>query len=148
MLVHVPLSLRYTDDELIDQMLQLRQMRQTGRRGVCVCNFTDFDDDPRELHEIPEVKTFCQRLLNLGFIADLDVTTSIKELSPFKEWPLPGVLVGLGAFEIWGLAEGRIVALGKCEFSRADLEKFLSVLNGCNRKADALLRGKTNPERN
>jgi hypothetical protein len=90
----VKLSVGYGPEELLHQMRQLNQVRRENADARVVCTISDFDHDPRELNEIPEVWAFCQRLVDIGFIADLDAFTSVAGGSPL---PLP---VGLGAFEV------------------------------------------------
>jgi hypothetical protein len=129
----VKLSIRYGREELLDQMRQMHWVRQDNPAARVVCTISDFDHDPRELYEIPEVRTFCQRLVDIGFIADLDAFTSIPGGSAL---PLP---VGLGALEVWALSQGFVPQAGKTEVTEPMLTRFRAVLRECNRRADLAL---------
>jgi hypothetical protein len=129
----VKLSIRYGREKLLDQMGQMNQVRRQNPAARVVCTISDCDNDPRELYEIPEVRTFCQRLVDIGFIADLDAFTSVPGGSTL---PLP---VGLGAFEVWALSQGLVPQTGKAEVTEAMLTRFRAVLRECNRRADLAL---------
>jgi hypothetical protein len=142
-LLTCPLSLRYGPAELLDVMRTMKQWRRQGGPDASItCTISDYDDDPRELHEIPEVQAFCRRPVDLGFIADLDVTTSIAGLARV------GPQAGLGAFDVWALAEGMIGQTGMTEITEDTLLRFRDVLAACNRRADRALaeaRGAVTP---
>jgi hypothetical protein len=95
--LHVGLS----DAELVGMMRQARRCRERGAPSV-TCAISGYDEDPRELGDIPEVRAFCKRLVGLGYVAFLDVATSIREL--------PGFCLGLtlGAWEVWSMARNEL----------------------------------------
>jgi hypothetical protein len=129
----VKLSIHYGREELLDQMRQMHQVRRDNPAARVVCTISDYDNDPRELYEIPEMRAFCQRLVDLGFIADLDAFTSIPGGSAL---PLP---VGLGAFEVWALSQGLVPRAGMTEVTEPMLARFRLILRECNRRADLVL---------
>jgi hypothetical protein len=129
----VKLSIRYGREELLDQMRQMNQVRRKNAAARVVCTISDYDNDPRELYEIPEVRTFCQRLVDIGCIADPDAFTSVPGASAL---PLP---VGLGAFEVWALSQGLVPQAGTLDVTEAMLTRFRAVLRECNRRADLAL---------
>jgi hypothetical protein len=133
------LHLDYTNDQLTDLMHQLREQRLTGAQVTAVCVIAGFDDDPRELGEVPEVRAFCRRLVDAGFISWLDVSTSIPALRNPKLSGI-GMMAGLGAYEVWGMAEGFIGKAGRYDMPLARLEQFQTALAEANRKADERLR--------
>jgi hypothetical protein len=126
------LSVRYTDEELLDVLRQLHESRKTSR-GIYTCMVEGYDDDPRGLYEIPEVRQLCQRLVALGFISELDVTTSMKGLTPAG---VPGMDAGLGAFGVWALSRGLIKAPGTTAVPESTLREFFEVLKESNQRAD------------
>jgi hypothetical protein len=89
-----------TDEEIRDYMRTMRDLRHNKTTKHIVCLLGDFDDDPRELWEIPEAREVCQQLVRLGFVSYLDVTTC----PTFNE---PALSSGMGAREIILIAEGR-----------------------------------------
>jgi hypothetical protein len=125
---HVELS--YSNDELVGLMRTCRDHRQQNRNDHIVCIIGGFDDDPRELGQIPEARALCRRLVGIGFISWLDVSTSIPELKGI------GMHAGLGAFEVWGIAEGIIGAGGGYELPKETLAHFRKDLEKANQEAD------------
>jgi hypothetical protein len=128
----IVLTVNMTDDELVDLMKQMRRVRQSDSGVHITCAIHGYDEDPRELWELPEVRTFSQRLIDLGFIADLDFAPHWdKELS---QRPGQG---GLGATEIWLLAAGRLAQTLALTNAVSDEAQAVVVL--ANRRADELL---------
>ena len=65
-----------------------------------------YENDPRELGDIPRVRGFCRRLVNLGLLSVLHITTTI---AGFAKSPLTmAECNGLGAFEVWLMAENKM----------------------------------------
>jgi hypothetical protein len=135
------LSLKYSDDELIDLMQQFRTVRERDSRkppdaqsfiGVSI---DGFNHDRRELGEIPEARAFCRRLLKLGFIADL--TPSFMLMPPKGFEGVPGC--PFGAMEIWAMTEGLMGKAGRVEIETAKLLQFKSVFEHAKEVADSLL---------
>jgi len=63
-----------------------------------------YNDDPRDLYQIPEVIGLFKRLLNNGFISLLEYSTIHPIMAP-KNMPIPSP--GLGALEVWAIATER-----------------------------------------
>src|SRR5262249_16027503 len=100
------LELTGTNDELVRLIPECRDRRQRKPNDRIVCAIAGFDDDARELGEVPEVRAFCRRLVGIGFISWLDTCTSIPDLGGI------GMAAGLGAFEVWAIAEGILKTAG------------------------------------
>src|SRR5262249_1634453 len=98
----VELSIDDTDEELIGQMRVMKGARQKNTHDHIICAIRGFDDERRELHQIPEVRAFCARLVRLAFISYLDLATTI--LADASDV----VRKGWGAAEVWLCGEGRL----------------------------------------
>lgn len=134
-LAFIRLQVALSNQALIDLMREMARMRQQPRIGSVVCTIDGYDHDPRELGEIPEVRAFCRRLVDQGFISFLEATTSIPELSKVPG----GSQAGLGAFEVWALAHGYIGKAGTYRHPHERLTEFKEALIQANQRADALL---------
>jgi hypothetical protein len=64
-----------TNDDILDQMRIMKRGREKGISKYIVCTIRGFGDDHREIYEIPEVGAFCRRIVNLGFVSYLELTT-------------------------------------------------------------------------
>ena len=99
-ILFVDLGLDASNEDIVDQMRILKRAREERRYKAIVCLVRGFDDDPRELFDIPEVRAFCRRIVNLGLISYLDFTTFFNPEVPEeakKAW---------GAAEVWLCGEG------------------------------------------
>ncbi|HJT77718.1 MAG TPA: hypothetical protein VJ739_11000, partial [Gemmataceae bacterium] len=66
-----------TDADLIALMRQAKECRDAGSPSV-TCQIAGYDEDPRELVDIPEARAFCQRLVALGYVSFLDAFTTVQ----------------------------------------------------------------------
>ena len=83
-----------------------------------------YDDDSRELWEIPEAIELCKRIISSGLIVVLKGSSQVKELGARDFGGLPAPL---GAFEVWAFSEGRMKH-GGAGFSKTDLSDTLKNL--------------------
>lgn len=91
----VDLGLDATDEDIVGQMRVMKSAREGNLYTSVVCTVRGYGDDPRELWDVPEVKTFCRRLVRLGFISYLDVFSSVPPGPPGMS------RLGFGAGEVW-----------------------------------------------
>src|SRR5438105_1320295 len=63
----VELGIDAMDGAILDQMKIMKRVRESGSYDNIACVIRGFDDDRRELYEVPEVQAFCRRLTSLGF---------------------------------------------------------------------------------
>lgn len=98
----VDLGIDATNDDIVDQMRVMKRAREERTYENVVCFVRGFGDDPRELFDIPEVRAFCRRVVNLGLISYLDFTTTFHDKSPEL------AKRGWGAAEVWLCGEGRL----------------------------------------
>lgn len=100
------LSVDMTDNEIKDCIQQSLPVCNAKEQGFFL-SIDGYDDDRRELWQIPEVVKFMKRLCDFGFIAILEASTTCsvlirKEYKKFKKLP------GIGALEVWMFATGRM----------------------------------------
>jgi hypothetical protein len=126
------LTLDMSDGDLVKIMQSMRQIRASSEPSVIMCFIHGFDDDPRDLWHIPEVKRFCRRLTDIGFISDLD-------FAPHWDPDLNGAPGGggLGAVEIWLLSEGRFGQI--LDLTPELLAEATSVVARANARANEVL---------
>ncbi len=89
--------------DILAMMQAMKVARESGGVAHVVCFIDGFDEDERDLHEIPEARAFCRRLVDLGFVSWLDFQTTMPATKAQKDCES-----SLGAFEVWLLAEGRM----------------------------------------
>ena len=95
-LIFVQTSVDQTDEHLAAQSKAVLEHARC-HRSFAVLGVLGYDRDPRELWEIPEVRTHLRRLVGFGVIAVLVRSTGIRELVPTDLIGCPA----LGAFEAW-----------------------------------------------
>jgi hypothetical protein len=156
--VQIVLQANYSNEDIIDLMRQARdQWRKNNDRAYVVLYLHGYNDDPRELHQIPEARALAKRAWDLGLGSWLLPVTSIRppdELAKKFPWDFVRLMfdkrvpaAGLGAFELYNLAMGKITdapkgsGLGaRTSGSWEDLLKwFETELVAANQRADALL---------
>lgn len=125
-LVLIGLTISWTNEELIAQMRLLKEKREHGWEHI-LCYVGGFDDDQRKLWDIPEVRAFCRRLSNIGFISYLDYISSTDEKLR-QAW---------GAAEVWACAEGRMKEMIGDWLSKQFLSELMAAVCESNSKADA-----------
>lgn len=91
-----------------------------------------YDDDPRELWEIPEVVDFFHRCIDAGVIS----------LLPFSTMVTPNPVPGLGALEVWLMAHGRW-SRGTSRISPDDIADCTHALVAANVRCAAIVREAT-----
>jgi hypothetical protein len=128
----IELTLDMTDAELVELMQGMRRIRESIEDAHIICLIQGHDNDPRQLWDIPGVRQLSTRLVELGFIADLDFAPHWDPV--LSRLPGQG---GLGATEIWLMSQGRF---GQTLALTADvLDEVLAVVSRANKRADELL---------
>jgi hypothetical protein len=112
------LSVGITDAEIIGVMQEAKQLRDGGAMTL-TCVIDGFNDDPRELGDIPEARELCRRLVALGYVSFLDVITSAKGFPTYNGGRT------LGAFEVWRIARDEVHEVGLVEIDTTDLLRFV-----------------------
>jgi hypothetical protein len=118
-LIFVQTSLDQSDEELIAEIRAVMEYSRRHPAGAMMI-IQGFEDDPRELWEIPEVQAHLRRLVDFGFIAILARSTGVRELG------VPDYLAdcpGFGAFEVWAHGRG-LLRTGSNEIPEALVEMF------------------------
>jgi hypothetical protein len=108
-----------------------RRIATGSRPGtVTFAGFPNFDE--KEVFEIPQVRAFCEFLIDLGFVSILEVTTSFSFI-PESYDPYT-----LGAFEIWLLAKGLMKKAMEVDGMRRLFLKFSELLPEINQRCESL----------
>lgn len=121
-----------SDEEIRDCIRESLPVAKAKQCGFCL-SVGGYDDDPRELWQIPETKSFFKRLVSLGLISCLEVSTTAKELAK-----MPG-LPGFGALEVWMCATEKM-GVGDNSVGEKEMKEFLSTLERSNSIAEATLK--------
>jgi hypothetical protein len=110
-------ALDQSDEDLI---AQIRAVMEHCRRHPChvVTSVWGYDDDPREVWEIPEVGAHLRRLVDFGFIAILVRSSTVRELGAPAYWvDCPA----FGAFEVWAHGLGLFAGGGRLRMPMAEM---------------------------
>ncbi len=132
-ILQVNLGINATNDDLTDQMRIMKRHREDGQTTNIVCTIRGFLDDRRELFEVPEVRAFCKRLCDQGFISYLDPSTTLFQ----DDDVVPEVNLAWGAFEVWFCGIGRMRATA--DIYEKDWHEFESALLKSNGKSDSTI---------
>lgn len=124
-LILLSLEIGMPETQIIKAMRGMRKLRQKIPEDLSiVAGIHGYGSDPRELWEIPEVRTFAVKLVELGFIAYLD--------------PMPTDLTGpsrpFTAIDIWLLSQGRL----EPEVT-VDMRELKEAMDAAQAKAESLL---------
>jgi hypothetical protein len=110
------------------------RVAELGQENVtAVCHFADHGGGLPELCDVREVVRLCERLVVLGYPSFLHVSTSCRRLAPDKPWM--SARVGLGAFEVWCLARGRVGGVGPVTLKPAEVQQFFADLRAMREEA-------------
>ena len=119
-----------SDMDIAEQISIMRNARTKETEIRCVIG--GYDDDPRELWQIPEVQAFCQRLMQSGFVSHLNLGNAPGQ-------PLFG---GWGAAEVYLCSEGRLEAT--TEWTEELVEEVCQAWCKYNHVADSVPDDATN----
>jgi hypothetical protein len=97
-----------TDAELIGMMRWLVGIRAKGAKFIRV-TIEGFEHNPRPVSKIPEIRGLAQRLIDIGFIAVLELSDPFPETPALQRYRQDGGTkwLGAGALEVWLVAKRR-----------------------------------------
>lgn len=121
------LTVDMTDDELRECIHKMHPRCTESKQGFLL-TISGFDYDPRELWEIPEAVKFCQRLIDIGFVALLDMCAATSAAK-----------AGFGLLEVLFTAEGSIRTNGRYEIGREDVQRGVKMYEEANVKVAEIL---------
>ncbi len=130
-LVIVKIALTDTNKFIAETMRKMRTLRHQPRKTSIICLVDGFDDDKRELYQIPEARALFRRLVKLGLISYLEVHVTLPHSDP-------ALSHGLGALEIWSMSEG-IVRSQNQEIPKETFITFFRELEKSNERAEKLI---------
>lgn len=117
-----------TDEELRGKMRDLGlALRATGT--AFMATIMGYEHDSRELQEIPEVIAFCKRLVNLGLISVMEMTTLSEEARQRN----PLAKSAWGALEVW-MTANNLLKKGQTVVTQQMLDRFAADLMESNRR--------------
>jgi hypothetical protein len=135
-----------------------RDLREkTGEQSYIGVTLLGHTGAPRGLIKNPEVREFCKRLVKLGFIADIELTSDFPPSKELLEAGVEAAFVAsereqppeelrtassaiLGAGEIWAVSEGLAVKPGWKEVPEDRVWEFReNVMPRVQKTADAVL---------
>jgi len=126
----IALEVRQTNEDLQDMAHKLYPTMKNDEEGFFL-TISGYDDDPRELWQIPETIDLCQRIVKTGLVALLNTSSQIKDLMPERFQEIDGPGPGLGAFEVWIFGEGKMQP-GGAVFGLDTMKDFYNMLDGAN----------------
>ncbi len=89
------------DGDILDLMRLMKRARDEDQAKCIVALFDGFGEDPRDLVDIPEVRETCQRLVSIGFVSLLDLSTQYPPNQPIE------VRAALGLAEVYLIGQNR-----------------------------------------
>ncbi len=132
-MLHIPPDIT---DSQIDESIKCLWDEVVEKNQGCVAAFGGYDDDERELYNIPEVAILCKRLVDRGFISLLWPSTLLSK----KERPDLGGF--FGAFEVWAISKNMFTYEGTLDVEIKVFNDFVhKVLVQSNEICDATVRG-------
>lgn len=121
-------------DNGIDNLIRMTLPSILQKDTYWVCAISGYEYDERELYEVAEVRAFCRRLVERGFIASLHVSTLLLQEE------LPELETYLGGVEIWAIGENMLTRTGDFQITSEIFEQFALLLNKAEKRAVALVR--------
>ncbi len=118
-----------TDDELKECIHRMYPKAVNSEQGFLL-TISGYDQDPRELWEIPEVITFFNRLIDIGFLGLLALNAQTV---------MPGT-PGFGAAEVWMVATGKITRRAKFPILPEYLKEVMRIVLESNEKIAQVLK--------
>jgi hypothetical protein len=101
----IGLTVDMTEAALQDLMVAVADWRERGATAYCFLH--GFDDDPRDLVDIPEARRFCDLLLESGFAGVLTPSSDPALcMASRRDFPEETPCRPFGAFEVWTTAKG------------------------------------------
>jgi hypothetical protein len=127
-----------TDEILKNKMIDLESMlSNTQYKSGFLLTIGGYENDPRELWEIPEMKNFGSRLVRIGFISLLELSTQFKR----QKDPDPMYGLTLGALEVWAISKG--ILSNAYVINNKNYMLFLDDLSKANKICDKVTRWKS-----
>lgn len=117
-----------TNDEILDCLQKMSPIVKETQDGFFIC-VSGYDNDKRELWQIPEVLQFFQRIIKMGFMSLMEISSSIKDICRLDGKILEVGIPGLGAIEMWLIAKNEL----KKEISQEKIQEFFSELMESNK---------------
>lgn len=135
-LLCLSLAADMTDAEIKESIQEMIPVCKLKGQGFCL-TISGYDEDHRELWQIPEALGFMKRLCDLGFISTLEVSTTCPDLIR-KEYKIDK-LPGFGALEVWMCATNRM-GTGKNDIDQRTMASFHEDLRIANMRSEEVMK--------
>lgn len=114
-----------TDESLRKRMIEMENIlsKNSVKTGF-ILTIDGYGSDSRELWEIPEVQTLTKRIVKMGLISLLDVSTTWRR----NEDPI--YCMTFGALEMWAISKGFLKS--KYTLSKEQYKMFYTALGDAN----------------
>lgn len=122
-----------TQHEVEEAMKDMAPVCTSMKTGFFVC-LDGYENDKRELWQIPEVASFFKMLIRVGFISFLEVSSSAEGITRLTKKQTDIGTPGFGALEIWMIANNKM-GNGKTDIEREEMKGFLAALEQSNKTA-------------
>lgn len=116
------------EEEIEEAMKDMAPICKSTKTGFFVC-VDGYENDKRDLWQIPEVASFFKMLIRKGFISFLEVSSSAKGVTRLDSSPLG--CPGFGALEVWMIANEKM-SKGRTDIERVEMLAFSEVLDKAN----------------
>lgn len=124
----VTIRAAFDNAKIRNMMRELHRVLENGvHKTGFVLTVSGWDDDPRDVWQIPECVDLFKRLVELGFISLLEVSTHAKDIAQIPDCG------GLGALEIWLMSQGK-VTVGDSSIDRRTMGLFMKEMDIANIK--------------
>ena len=117
-----------TNDEILDCLQKMSPLVKETQDGFFIC-VSGYDNDKRELWQIPEVSQFFKRIIKTGFMSLMEVSSSINGICRLDDKILEIGIPGLGAIEMWLISRNEL----KKEISQEKIKEFFRELMESNK---------------
>jgi len=125
------------DAEIEEAMKDMAPICHATKTGFFIC-VDGFENDKRELWQIPEVATYFQKLFEKGFVSFLEVSSTAEGLTRLDKDITSLGFPGFGALEVWMIAK-HMMGNGRTDIERSEMKRFFLDLDRANAASGAVL---------
>ena len=126
------------EEEIEEAMKDMAPICAATKTGFFIC-VDGYENDKRELWQIPEVASFFKMLICKGFISFLEVSSIAEGITRLDKDVTDIGFPGFGALEVWMIANGKM-GKGRTDIERSEIVKFLFTLNKSNEVSQIVLK--------
>lgn len=132
------LNLEMTQHEIEEAMKDMAPMCLSTKTGFFIC-VDGYENDKRELWQIPKVASFFKMLIRVGFISFLEVSASAEGVTRLEKNVTDIGFPGFGALEVWMIANNKM-GKGRTDIGREEMIEFFAVLDKANKDSSLVFK--------